>query len=158
MAIEADAEDLIDSVPAHMEASTGSDSRDAQGRESPAVDSCGLDLFTFNNTREYIPFFEEHLRTVVLISLDHDLSGHGNRSPSPGWGTDIADYLAVRAPLCPVMIHTSDYGGRWMMHDRLKLAGWTVRVVEPRGPATLWIPEVWIVEAKVMLENMQFHG
>lgn len=84
---------------------------------------------------------EAFLPSARLISLDHDLEPWGGDSEDPGEGIDVARFLAGRAPVCPVIVHSSN-GTRsdWMIGE-LDLGGWDFRRVAPIGDD--WIESYW---------------
>ncbi len=82
---------------------------------------------------------------ACLISLDHDLQAlpGGN---DPGRGLEVAEFLSLRLPVCPVILHTSNFDGRMAMHNKLRAAGWTVATVPPREAH--WIQASWLPIAR----------
>ncbi len=80
-----------------------------------------------------------------LISLDHDLEALGGEA-DPGTGLDVAGCLSLHPPVCPVILHTSNFDGRLAMHTRLRAAGWTVATVLPREAN--WIEASWLPIAR----------
>ena len=76
-----------------------------------------------------------------LISLDHDLEAMAE-APDPGTGLDVAEFLSLHPPLCPVILHTTNFDGRLAMQNRLRLGGWTVATVLPREAD--WIQASWL--------------
>ena len=85
------------------------------------------------------------LSQACLISLDHDLQARGGE-PGPGTGLDVAEFLGLHAPVCPVILHTSNFDGRMSMHNKLRAGGWTVATVPPREIE--WIQTSWLPIAK----------
>jgi hypothetical protein len=86
-----------------------------------------------------------HLDETILIGLDHDLElqpGPNGRSLDPGTGRDVADFLAGKQPVCPVVIHTSNGpagdGMEMVLHD----AHWQTVRVQPFDDLE-WIPASW---------------
>jgi FixJ family two-component response regulator len=82
---------------------------------------------------------------ACLVSLDHDLAAMPGEA-DPGTGLDVAEFLSLHPPRCPVILHTSNSDGRLSMHNRLRAAGWTVATVPPREPD--WIQASWLPIAK----------
>ena len=78
---------------------------------------------------------------ACLISLDHDLEALAG-APDPGTGLDVAKFLSLHSPLCPVVLHTSNFDGRLAMQNRLRAGGWTVATVLPREAN--WIQASWL--------------
>jgi hypothetical protein len=85
---------------------------------------------------------------ACLISLDHDLQALGGEA-DPGTGLDVAEFLSLHAPMCPVILHTSNFDGRLAMHNKLRAAGLTVATVLPRE--TDWIQTSWLPIAKRLI-------
>lgn len=86
------------------------------------------------------------LAGLRLIVLDHDLellSAADGRLVDPGTGRDVAEYLATHAPVCPVVIHTTNAPAGVGMLSVLEEAGWTVTRVVPYGGHE-WIGQTWI--------------
>jgi hypothetical protein len=83
-----------------------------------------------------------------LISLDHDLQATGGEA-DPGTGQDVADFLSLHAPMCPVILHTSNSDGRLAMHNKLRAGGWTVATVLPREAD--WIQTSWLPIARRLI-------
>lgn len=81
------------------------------------------------------------LGKACLISLDHDLEAAAG-APDPGSGLDVATFLSLHPPLCPVILHTSNFDGRLSMQNRLRAGGWTVATVPPREAD--WIQASWL--------------
>ncbi len=88
--------------------------------------------------------------TASLISLDHDLQARAGK-PDPGTGLDVAEFLGLHPPLCPVILHTSNFDGRLSMQNRLRAGGWTVATVPPREVD--WIRAAWLPAAKRLIGN-----
>lgn len=89
------------------------------------------------------------LAKACLISLDHDLAATPGEA-DPGTGLDVAEFLSLHPPTCPVILHTSNFDGRLLMHNRLRAAGWTVATVPPREPD--WIQASWLPIARRLAE------
>ena len=95
----------------------------------------------------------EHLPSVGLVSLDHDLeliSGPGGGLVDPGDGRDAAKFLAQREPWCPVIVHTSNAAGALSMTCTLQAAGWHVVRVVPADDLK-WIEQAWLWMVKGLL-------
>ena len=92
-----------------------------------------------------IAFLEDNLSDTIVLSLDHDLDlkpGDEGRWIDPGTGRDLANFLAVHVPSCPVIIHTSNgdaaVGMQMVLHD----SGWQTHRVLPMED-TEWIHGPW---------------
>jgi hypothetical protein len=83
-----------------------------------------------------------------LISLDHDLEPVAG-APDPGTGLDVAQFLSLHPPVCPVILHTSNFDGRLAMQNRLRAGGWTVATVPPREAD--WIQASWLPTARRLI-------
>ncbi len=104
-----------------------------------------FDAHFFDDAREAIRFLDAHLADTVAISLDNDLelkTGPDGRSIDPGEGRDIADFLATRAPVCPVIIASTNSFAADAMENALREAGWKTRRIIPFDD-TEWIKTDW---------------
>jgi hypothetical protein len=93
-----------------------------------------------------IAYLESNPKTAIAIALDHDLEfiqGKNGSLTDPGTGRDVANFLAERAPVCPVVIHSTNSPAAVGMKMALDEAHWTTYRVVPFGDLE-WIPEVWI--------------
>ncbi len=102
-------------------------------------------VVTFDNAPDINAWFADNLSVCALICLDHDLGPNRKRDGKvfdPGIGRDVANYLATREPVCPVIIHTTNTDARPGMIFVLEDAGWAVSYVSPYEDV-LWIREVW---------------
>jgi hypothetical protein len=100
----------------------------------------------FTSADGIIRFLEEELANTVAICLDHDLDlieGANGRCIDPGTGRDVADFLAARTPVCPVVVHTTNAVAAVGMESALTDAGWVIRRVVPYGDLD-WIGETWL--------------
>jgi hypothetical protein len=77
-----------------------------------------IPLIGWRSATRMIREVEPFLPAAHLISLDHDLEPGEGESEDPGDRIDVARFLAVRPPVCPVIIHTSN-GSRsdWMIGE-----------------------------------------
>ena len=100
----------------------------------------------FPTSREMIRFLEESLSNTILISLDHDLElrsdGAGGMIDG-GTGREVADFLAARTPICPVVIHTTNSHAAVGMDAVLRESSWTTYRVVPFDD-TAWIETDWL--------------
>jgi len=117
-----------------------------------AMQACLADRFDQYELR----FFEEpavmteylrgNLPETILVSLDHDLDLRPGKTDGkwrdPGTGRDVADFLALQEPTCPVVIHTSNCAAAVGMEQVLREAGWRTHGVAPCDDLE-WIPTVW---------------
>jgi len=103
----------------------------------------------FDDAGEMIRFLESHLADTLVISLDHDLElkpGPQGRCIDPGTGREVADYLAGKEPVCPVVIHTTNTQAAAGMERVLQDAHWKTRRVVPFDDmewiSTHWFPTI----------------
>ena len=104
----------------------------------------GIEVVVFEHAQEMIAWLDQHLGEVVLISLDHDLPlrDHEDQTLDCGTGRQVADYLALTPPTCPVIVHSSNGFSAPGMCFALKDAGWPCSRVYPCDD-TAWIASVW---------------
>jgi hypothetical protein len=60
----------------------------------------------------------------------------------PGSGCHVAEFLATRTPVCPVVIHTTNSNAAVSMEETLRGAGWKTRRVVPFDDMN-WIKTDW---------------
>lgn len=125
-------------------------------RRRSAMRDCLTDRFpqfdvifstTANEMRRAI---EAHLNEALLIALDHDLElieSEDGRFVDSGTGREIADLLAGRSPVCPVIIHSTNSSAAVGMQTVLEDTGWETHRVLPFGDLE-WIPAVWFRAAR----------
>jgi hypothetical protein len=99
----------------------------------------GVEIISWADANIMLAEMGQHLATAALISLDHDLMPF--RDVDPGDGLMIAKHLAALAPLCPVIVHTSNRLRGDAMEGEFELAGWTYHRVAPIGDD--WIEADW---------------
>jgi hypothetical protein len=87
------------------------------------------------------------LGQAQLISLDHDLYKDAPSDPDPGTGRMIADLLAKRKPVCPVIVHSTNTEAAWGMFNELASGKWQVELVHHLNQ-TSWIEDLWLPVAK----------
>ena len=92
------------------------------------------------------PLFDE----ACLFSLDHDLNQRAGANRDPGDGLEVAKFLALKQPICPVLIHSSNYERAWSMHNEFRFAGWTVDRIGPIGDD--WIQRLWLPKVQDLLK------
>jgi len=104
-----------------------------------------FDAHFFDDSCEMIRFLEAHLADTVVIALDNDLelkTGPDGRMIDPGSGCHVAEFLATRPPVCPVVIHTTNSNAAVSMEETLRGAGWKTRCVVPFDDMN-WIKTDW---------------
>ena len=104
-----------------------------------------FDAHFFDNVAEMIAFLETNLADTLVISLDNDLDlkpGPNGRAVDVGEGRQVAEFLAGRAPVCPVVIHTSNSDAAVSMTETLRASGWKTRRVVPMDD-TKWVEDDW---------------
>jgi hypothetical protein len=104
-----------------------------------------FDAHIFDDAAEMIAFLETNLAETIAIALDNDLemkAGPDGRSIDPGEGRHVAEFLATRKPVCPVIIHTTNTNAADAMTDMLNTSGWKTRRVVPFDDMN-WIESTW---------------
>jgi hypothetical protein len=99
----------------------------------------------FVEAEEMIAAFQQHLGETILISLDHDLEPQEATKGTwidPGDGRMVADFLAQRPAVCPVIVHTSNSPAAAGMIRVLDEAGWITHRVAPYFDIQ-WIAQSW---------------
>jgi len=117
-----------------------------------AMQSCLADRFSmyemrfFDEPAAMIQFLQGNLDEMLVIGLDHDLElkpGPSGQWIDAGTGREVADYLAQRPPVCPVVIHTSNAAAAIGMEMVLNARGWKTHRVVPFEDLD-WIPREWL--------------
>ncbi|MCA9067584.1 MAG: hypothetical protein KDA84_01590 [Planctomycetaceae bacterium] len=110
----------------------------------------------FKTALDTIDWFTGHLSETRFIALDHDLEmlegDHPHKLIDPGTGRDVADFLATQQPVCPVIIHTTNFPAGVGMETTLKEARWKTKRIVPYGDLE-WIPELWFPTVKILLDH-----
>jgi CheY-like chemotaxis protein len=104
-----------------------------------------FDVHVFDESPEMIRFLDEHLPETLAISLDNDLElkpGPNGRMIDPGSGLEVAEYLAGKGMVCPVIIHTTNSRAAEAMRDKLHAANWRTQRVIPFDDLK-WIESDW---------------
>lgn len=99
----------------------------------------------FGDASVMLAWLAEHVGEVSLISLDHNLPirrDADNRLIDCGTGRQVADWLAAREPVCPVIVHSSNEPCAAGMMFALRDGGWKCRRVYPRDDLD-WIANEW---------------
>ncbi|MGA2071093.1 MAG: cyclic-phosphate processing receiver domain-containing protein [Sedimentisphaerales bacterium] len=109
----------------------------------------GFELKVWRNAKKMINELDRYMQMSVLISLDHDLNPVKPGGSDPGDGLDVAKFLALRDPMCPVIIHSSNVSRSDMMMGELELGGWEVKRIVPIGDD--WIEIDWASLAKQLI-------
>src|SRR5881392_3112495 len=78
----------------------------------------GLEVKAWDDAHAMQHECEHYLADAALISLEHDLDR--------GCGLDVAKFLAERAPVCPVIVHTMNTDRSFSMCNELRFANWMV--------------------------------
>jgi hypothetical protein len=98
---------------------------------------------------EFIVAFEQSKQGPHLIALDHDLFVDDDSDPDPGDGRDVARFLAIQKPCCPVLIHSTNGPAADSMLFTLLDAGWQAERIAPLGED--WIEADWGVVIQELL-------
>jgi hypothetical protein len=101
----------------------------------------GVEVRVYGTAVEFVREMGRWLGRTVLISLDHDLMVPGPDGADPGDGLDVARALAQVAPVCPVIIHSSNADRVARMRGTLEVEGWECRIVLPFGAD--WVERYW---------------
>jgi CheY-like chemotaxis protein len=112
-----------------------------------------FDTRFFDGASEMIACLEADLADAIVISLDNDLDmkpGSDGRPVDMGEGRHVAEFLAAHAPVCPVIIHTSNSDAAVAMHEMLRAADWKTRRVIPMDD-TAWIGSDWFFAMRRVL-------
>jgi len=99
----------------------------------------GINLMSWPDAHLMLREIGAFLSGAALIALDHDLEPAGPNDP--GDGLMMAKHLATLAPVCPVIIHTSNGIRGDAMEGEFELADWTYDRVHPFGDD--WIEVDW---------------
>jgi len=110
-----------------------------------------IELKVWRDAATMIGDIDEFLPSAALISLDHDLNDSPNADHDPGTGLDVAEQIAKRSPVCPVILHSSNYERVWSMHNALRYGGWKIEHVGPLG--TNWIQTSWLSKVRALTEQ-----
>lgn len=94
----------------------------------------------FTSADQMVDWLSLNLHRVLIVSLDHDLEPI--RQPHPGTGRLVADYLATKAPLFPIILHSTNRQAVVGMQQVLEESGWQCTVVAPYDDLA-WIKETW---------------
>jgi len=104
-----------------------------------------FDAHFFDEAGDAIRFLEANLADIVVVALDNDLDmkpGPDGRCIDVGEGRQVAEFLATRKPVCPVIIHTTNTDAAAAMQESLKGTGWKTRRVVPFDDMN-WIATDW---------------
>ena len=110
----------------------------------------------FDSATEMVNWLEENISSVVLISLDHDLpiiQYRMGKRVEAGTGRFVADYLATREPVCPVIVHSLSSNNGEGMARVLTDTKWPVTRIQPFGEYE-WVRQIW----KPLIENYISQG
>jgi hypothetical protein len=94
---------------------------------------------------QMLSWLEEHADEAIAICLDHDLELPPDTvdRTDPGTGRDVANAMAAREPVCPVVIHTTNIPAGDGMEVVLRETGWRTYRVTPFDDLR-WIREAWL--------------
>lgn len=110
----------------------------------------------FDNAPDMIEWLSEHLKETALICLDHDLGPNRTRNGEvfdPGTGRDVANFLAIQNPVCPVVIHTTNNLAAPGMELVLEDSGWPHLRIVPYNDLE-WVAADWIFEVLTALNRL----
>ncbi len=104
-----------------------------------------FEVVFFDTAKAMLGYCEKHLSEAILLVLDHDLEllpPVNGKCIDPGTGRQVADYLAGKKPVCPVVIHTSNGPAGDGMEMVLRDARWITHRVVPADDLE-WVPTTW---------------
>jgi hypothetical protein len=99
----------------------------------------------FDCSAQMIDYLQINWTDIIAIGLDNDLEllpNEDGRLIDPGCGREVADYLAGKTRICPVVIHTTNSDAAVGMERVLREANWTTYRVTPYGDLD-WIASDW---------------
>lgn len=102
----------------------------------------------FDDAFAMVDWLRHHLPEVVLISLDHDLPADFDH----GTGRQVADFLSVVPPVCPVIVHTSNEFFAPGMLRVLSDGGWPIARVYPHADHN-WLKAGWAEQIREFIKN-----
>ena len=111
-------------------------------------------IHSWRNAPSMIAQVDALLAEAHLISLDHDLYRDAEADPDPGTGRMIADLLAGRDPVCPVIVHSTNTDAAWGMSNALASGRWTVELVHHTNQVA-WIEELWLPVAERLVRKAE---
>jgi len=106
-----------------------------------------------DNAKDFLEWLPGALSSICLLSLDHDLGPSRERDGErfePGTGMEIVDFLVLKHPMFPIIVHSSNPIDGPAMVRRLEEAGWRVQRVIPFLDD--WIPAVWLKRVQEALD------
>jgi hypothetical protein len=118
-----------------------------QNQMLKAIASLGTDVkpICHDNVQDFLEWLAGALTSIRLLSLDHDLGPSRQRNGErfePGTGMEIVDFLVLKRPTFPIIVHSSNPLDGSTMVRRLEEAGSTVHRVFPSMDG--WITAVWL--------------
>jgi hypothetical protein len=133
------------------------DPRRAEAMTRVVQAALGLPVILHVNAPDMLAWLRQNLADAALIALDHDLGPSRRRAGErfePGIGRTVADFLAELAPVCPVMIHSSNSPAADGMQFCLEGTRWTVARVYPFDDLA-WIERDWLPEVQRLIEEAE---
>jgi hypothetical protein len=113
------------------------------------------EIVLIDNAPDTIEWLKGNITSVALMSLDHDLGPNRERDGhvfDPGIGRDVVDYLVTQKPVCPVIVHSTNYIARDGMIFALEGSGWKASFVIPYNDLE-WIQGTWKAEIEKYLNE-----
>ncbi len=107
----------------------------------------------FHVPAQMIHHLQHNLQCTLLISLDHDLDllpGADHAMIDPGTGMEVADWLQLQSPTCPVIIHSTNLSAAKQMTAKLRRTGWTISRITPYDDL-VWVDAEWTSQARKFL-------
>jgi hypothetical protein len=112
----------------------------------------------FDAVPPFRAFVREHGHGLVLVSLDCDLTRPCPDYPGVerGDGRDASEFLAALPAVCPVIVHSSNYGLVPFMMQKLRDGGWETMLVTPHSdPEYAWVDGEWRGEVERLVTSGQ---
>jgi hypothetical protein len=120
-----------------------------------ASSTLGVPVVHHDNVPDTLEWLRENVGQTILVALDHDLGPSRLRDGQrfePGIGREVADFLAERSPVCPVIIHSSNSPAAEGMLCCLQGAGWSVTRVYPFDDLA-WVDRDWKPALQRLVEH-----
>lgn len=136
------------------------DARRTEAMVAALQRECDLPIVLYDTAPDLVEWLRTGLSGARLLLLDHDLGPSRLRNGErfePGIGRDVADFLAERMPVCPVLIHSSNVPAAQGMQFCLERAGWTVTRIYPFDDLE-WVERDWLPEVRRLLRSEESAG
>ena len=118
----------------------------------------GAEIVVWKNAPAMIRDLPSLLPNAALISLDYDLIPEPNSTDDPGTGLDVCKYLASIAPVCPIILHSSNEKAVWDMLFKLSEGNWETDWLRHDPLGVVWIGKLWLPKVQSYLMRMGCRG